>query len=187
MAISSYNVNPDNYRICTSGARPTTDLYEGVMIHETDTNRKWHYNGSIWVPLVSYFRGNKNVDQSIADTTATDITWADVTDTDGWHAGTSASIIVPTGYVGVVSVTAIVRFASNATGYRAGSIIVDGATTIARQQAPATSGQVSYANPSAQFDSAGGEIITIVAVQTSTAALNVEATHSTVMVGFRLY
>lgn len=35
--------------VCTSTTRPTTSLYEGIVIYETDTNRQYTYSGSAWV------------------------------------------------------------------------------------------------------------------------------------------
>lgn len=34
--------------LCTSGTRPTTNLFEGLQILETDTNIKYVYDGSTW-------------------------------------------------------------------------------------------------------------------------------------------
>jgi hypothetical protein len=34
--------------ICTSGARPTTGLVEGLVIYETDTDRILSYTGAVW-------------------------------------------------------------------------------------------------------------------------------------------
>lgn len=41
------NVSP---RIVTSGTRPVTDLSEGIVIYETDTNRFYVYDGANWQP-----------------------------------------------------------------------------------------------------------------------------------------
>lgn len=35
--------------VCTSTTRPTVNLYEGVVIYETDTDRRYHYSGTAWV------------------------------------------------------------------------------------------------------------------------------------------
>jgi hypothetical protein len=40
--------------VTTSGNRPTTGLYEGLTIHETDTDRRLTYNGSAWVAAAAY-------------------------------------------------------------------------------------------------------------------------------------
>lgn len=40
--------------VTTSASRPTTNLYEGLRILETDTNREMVYNGSAWVGAGAY-------------------------------------------------------------------------------------------------------------------------------------
>jgi hypothetical protein len=39
--------------VCTSGTRPTTGLYEGLFIYETDTDKVFVYSGSSWVTVAS--------------------------------------------------------------------------------------------------------------------------------------
>ena len=37
--------------VCTSGTRPTTGLYEGLTIYETDTDRVYVYTGAAWTQI----------------------------------------------------------------------------------------------------------------------------------------
>lgn len=41
------NVSP---RVVTSGTRPVTGLFEGLVIYETDTDRFYTYSGTAWIP-----------------------------------------------------------------------------------------------------------------------------------------
>lgn len=41
--------------VCTSVTRPTVDLFEGLMIYETDTDRFYFYDGSGWVYRGGFF------------------------------------------------------------------------------------------------------------------------------------
>ncbi len=44
-------VSANDLVVCTSGTRPTSPLFEGLMAYETDTDRVIVYNGSAWVVL----------------------------------------------------------------------------------------------------------------------------------------
>jgi len=49
--------------VCTSSTRPTTNLSEGFMIYETDTDKALIYNGSAWVEINDITNGASNVIQ----------------------------------------------------------------------------------------------------------------------------
>ena len=50
--LTAADINAQSPTLCTSGTRPTGgNLYEGVLITETDTNRVLYYDGTGWIIL----------------------------------------------------------------------------------------------------------------------------------------
>lgn len=48
--LTAADINAQSPTLCTSGTRPTGgNLYEGVLITETDTNRILYYDGTGWI------------------------------------------------------------------------------------------------------------------------------------------
>lgn len=99
-------------RVYTSGTRPTgADLYEGLEIYETDTDRRWMYTGAAWQfvgwATTAARPGVILTDAAQTFTTASiaDITWGtEVQDVDGWTSGGSATLTVPSGWAGRITV-----------------------------------------------------------------------------------
>jgi hypothetical protein len=170
--------------VCTAATRPASGIYEGMQIYETDTNRHYHYSGAVWVPRTSSFRGIKNVSQSITSGVDTDVAWAEDTDVDGWHTGTNVEATVPTGYQGLTTISATLRFASDTNGQRQMKIVLNGTTVIASDRKDADAGGPNYLTAAATIRLSPGDDITVVVNQDSGSALNVESTHAQLLIGF---
>lgn len=62
--------------ICTSVTRPTTNLIEGLEIHETDTDKVYRYDGSGWVEVVDISAGSvwvPTITQGVTVTATTNV------------------------------------------------------------------------------------------------------------------
>ncbi len=122
--------------ICTSGTRPSTPS-EGWHIYETDTNREYVYNGG-WQRLAGMHSTGgartgcklvRNANQTITDSSATNITWDTETyDSDGYIAVSSDTITVPTGLGGLYIASLQVAWTGSPTtaGDSFVTIVMDG-------------------------------------------------------------
>jgi hypothetical protein len=105
----------------SAALRPTTGLYAGLELIETDTLRRYRYSGTAWV----YVDGgnspyackvSKSI-QAIANSTDSQITFdGEVFDDGGMHAGVAAAVVLPV--AGDYHVGAGCKWASNVTGTR---------------------------------------------------------------------
>jgi hypothetical protein len=111
--------------------------------------------------------------QSIANTTVTDITFATETeDTFAMHSGSSHQIVIPTSYSGLWIASFSGMWAAAGTGIRQFQIRLNGATVVGVSVPPLAS--IGYAGvTAAPFRAAAGDIITVIAYQDSGGALNV--------------
>ncbi|MEY2580528.1 MAG: hypothetical protein QOE09_377 [Ilumatobacteraceae bacterium] len=136
-AVDALELAINKYHTCTSATRPTgANLYEGVIIYETDTHRRWIYSGSAWVFLDTTSTSNRagviltDAAQTIVTATASDITWGtEVSDVDGWTSGGSATLTVPTGWSGRYVVSYSAQWSTSALGTTPGvDLVVNGAS-----------------------------------------------------------
>ncbi len=121
--------------ICTSGTRPATPS-EGWHIYETDTNKEYVYNGG-WLRTQNYSASGarigcklvRNANQTISDSSATNITWDTETyDPDGFIAVSSDTLTIPTGLGGLYIASLQVAWTGSPTtaGDSFVTIVMDG-------------------------------------------------------------
>jgi hypothetical protein len=170
---------------CTSSTRPTG--VEGRTINETDTDRRYVYDGSAWVlngwntaaarPWVSL----SDSAQSITTASATDITWGtEVADPDGWTSGGSATLTVPTGFDGLYIVTGTAAWASGTLGTTPGAFILHNGTNIAGANGP-TFGQTHTVTTVLAL--AATDTLKMQVYQNSGGSVNVSSTFRVVRLG----
>lgn len=111
-------------------------------------------------------------DQLIANTTATDLSgWTELEDTDTMYdAGSPTRITFKT--AGLFTVNACVRYANNATGYRAALVRLNGSNDIANAYVAASSTLATTATISFDYRFAVNDYITLQARQSSGGDLN---------------
>lgn len=99
-------------------------------------------------------------------------------DTGSCHSTVSntSRLTVPSGGGGVYSIGGCVGFLANATGVRYAYIVVNGATTIALNTAPATSAIDTRVTVACDYLLAAGDYVELGAYQNSGGALNMTAT-----------
>jgi len=95
-------------------------------------------------------------------------------DTDGIHSTVSNTGRLTCVTEGTYSIIGNVRFASNATGYRAVRIYLNGATVIAEVFLPAVSGQPTVMAVGTQYELDAGDYVELQVLQNSGGDLNVE-------------
>lgn len=123
------------------------------------------------------YTGKKTATQSIANASATSLTWVDVL-TDGGFSLVSNQVVVPAG-VSYVRCTAKVQFATNTTGERKVSILQSGGVTgtmaMAASSANVNSGDVQLVADTGIIPVTAADVLYVQVYQTSTAALDVTA------------
>jgi hypothetical protein len=118
----------------------------------------------------------KSAAQSIANTTSTTLTFdSEAFDTDAFHSNVTnnSRITIPAGKAGKYLVSALIVFATNATGIRGVSLMKNGATIANLVQGPSGATNSTYSNGSAVFDLAVADYLEIQVYQSSGGNLNV--------------
>jgi hypothetical protein len=174
--------------ICTSTTRPTgASLFEGLLIIETDTDRIYIYSGSAWIFVANYGTLGRtgviltDAAQSIANVTASDITWGtEVSDIDGWTSGASATLTVPTGWDGRYILTYSGSFASSPGTQSSVVIFINGSS-----EAEGVSANGAFFRPSVSIARtlAATDTIKVQAYQNSGAAINLTSRLEVVWLG----
>ena len=100
-------------------------------------------------------------------------------DTDAYHdtSSNTGRITIPTGLGGYYRVGAHVEWASNATGIRYLYLTING-TVIATDTRMAVNGETTRVSISTEINASATNYFEVLAVQTSTAALNVLSTNA---------
>lgn len=112
--------------------------------------------------------------QSIANTTSTALIFnTESVDAFGMHTASGSRLTVPTSWGGWWLVRAYFAFASNATGYRQGVILANGANVVAAQTTPATNGTAHDISVSALVYLTATQYVEAFCSQSSGGALNV--------------
>lgn len=119
-------------------------------------------------------RVRHSVNQSIPNNTVTTLTFdTEDFDTDGFHSpALPTRLTVPV--VGIYHITASVSWPSNAAGLRAMVILLNGATTLMRdQRAPFAAENFNMGETTVEL--AAGDFVEVTVIQTSGGALNTSA------------
>lgn len=167
-----------------------TSPFLGQFIYETVTGRFKSYDGSNWVivggkmPQVSLTRSTT---LAAADASSTNLTFpTEVYDTDGFHAASSHTIVIPTGLGGKYHIDAQARFASSATGYRIINVAISSNASVTDEvalfigstnQAIATTNNAANASKDLRLEA--GATLTFTVFQTSGGSLNVTSAFAT--------
>jgi hypothetical protein len=152
--LTAADINAQSPTLCTSATRPTGgNLYEGVLITETDTNRVNVYDGSAWQRWGWYAAGGRTAYIASISTAGSDATITTATektvvmgtesqDTDSFAtAGTSTSITIPASLGGLYAITVHIEQTAGGTGTNGYIKVIAGGTTYV---APAMSNQGTY-------------------------------------------
>lgn len=131
-------------------------------------------------------KASRSSNQSIPDTTYTDVTFtAEVFDFGGWYSSGSTFTVpagaVPAGFTTIVlDVVAIARFVANGAGSRQLAILKNGSTEDLFGLS-ALSGDTTSVILPAKFEAAAGDTIKIQVYQSSGDALNLDVAKLTVV------
>lgn len=118
-----------------------------------------------------------NANQSISNATSTALTFnSERFDPAGMHSTVSntSRLTIPASEGGHYMVGCTFQFASNATGYRQGALLVNGSTVVAIFNTPAVSGVQTRISLCTLYPLAAGDYVEVQVYQTSGGALNVE-------------
>lgn len=125
-----------------------------------------------------YLQLSRATDQTLTTGTGTDISWTvEDSDTSGIVTVPVTTITIPT--AGVWSFTALVPFATNATGYRGGQIfhITSGKLIADFHIASSGGSNITADSISGQWKCAAADTVKVVAIQTSGGNLNLDSTY----------
>jgi hypothetical protein len=141
-----------------------------VAAHHNDMVAALAALGAGSQPFVSLSDANN---QSIANTTSVDVTWATETeDTFAMHTGSSASVTIPTSYSGIYIAIAQVVWATGGTGARQLQIHNTGVAIVGTASSPPLT-TAGYVQCVAIFRAAAGTAVRVVAYQDSGGAINI--------------
>lgn len=179
MGISSaLNLGSLTPGVCTSSSRPASP-YEGQMIYETDTDEVFVYNGSSWLPTAGRTPScqvTRTTNQSITNVAYNSISFdSEVYDTDSMFAPTSTNITIKT--AGIYLITAMMSFASNATGVRItlvekNATAAGNGTFLVRDIRGAVNGDATFLTLVTQSSLAVNDTLRLTVYQSSGGALN---------------
>jgi hypothetical protein len=164
--------------VVTSSTRPTgTNLYEGRVIFETDTNRFWYYSGTAWILMggsAPRVRVTRTGTFSLANNTNTTVLWdSEVEDADAFHSTSvnTSRLTVPTGLGGIYHVGYQVDFPAAANITTCWLIVNGAATRYGYHQIPNVS-QGTIINGHDDLTLAAGDYVELQAYQNSGGAIN---------------
>lgn len=169
--------------VCTSTTRPTTNLFNGRMIWETDTDTLQVYNLALpgWEPVYSRRMPRGKATQTGTGQALTTATYTGVlfNSEDYDTTGVSHSIVTNTERIvittpGLYTVAASVTFASNATGIRKASITLNAGTTVVNDSRGAIAGSTTTCNMSADISLAANDYLWVQAYQNSGGNLSLD-------------
>lgn len=140
----------------------------------------YYYNGTFAVPMVRHVgaRVHNSANQSIADATETALTFnTERYDTDAFHSTVSNTSRLTAPFAGLYLVGGNVRFTANATGRRALSIRLGGATNLANVQLDAASADLDACDMAitTAYVLAATNYVELTVYQNSTGTLDVVA------------
>lgn len=124
---------------------------------------------------------SRGTNQSIADSTAVDISFTtEVLDYGAWwSSGTTITVpagAIPASYTTIaIAVNATIRYAINGTGARRLYVTKNGSVEETSPSVSALSGENTYASVNTWIEVAAGDTITLQAYQSSGGALNAES------------
>ena len=129
----------------------------------------------------------RSANQSLSDSTATEISWGadDFQFGSWWTSGTDITVpssAIPATFTTIVLlVTARVKFAADTTGTRFIDLLLDGGTFAQRRFAALGGGNATDVMCTAFVEAAAAQVITLEATQDSGGALNASQCNITVM------
>ncbi len=167
-------------QVVTSTTRPASPV-EGTMIYETDTDRVYIWDGTVWVlpsnipKLNQHFMAHRTTNLAVSSGVVTTIpmpTTIEATLGSGvWNGATGVLTI---GTAGLYSVGWGVLWGSNSTGIRNGHIVDGVGNLIAMLEVSATSAGLSVLSGQAIRRFASGTTLSVRGYQSSGGSLNVE-------------
>lgn len=147
---------------------------EGQIVYLNDTNQYQTYTGALWLPIggqMPLFDAGRTSTTSITSGSETVATYATATINRGGFVYSAGSVTVP--YAGLYSVTGILAWSGNATGYRVARLYLNGTMIHNDYNSPAMANGFSQGINFTGLNLAANDVLEVRALQNSGATLTI--------------